>query len=113
MQYINTGELPDDRNKAQKVQIQLARLSLVNRQLFKRSLDGPYLKFLTTEQGHYVLAELHEGICGNHPCGIIVVHRILKVSESFGHGPDSKNLQNKQGTGGGVPTGSPMLKLER
>ena len=65
-EYINMGELPDDRNKAHKVQIQSARFSLVNGQLFKRSLDGPYLKCLTTEHGRYVLVELHEGICGNH-----------------------------------------------
>ena len=69
MQYINTGELPDDRNKAHKIQIQLARFSLVNRQLFKRSLDGPYLMCLTIKQGEYVLVELYEGICGNHPGG--------------------------------------------
>ena len=49
LQYINTGELPDNRNKAHKIQIQSARFSLVNRQLFKRSLDGSYLKCLTTE----------------------------------------------------------------
>ena len=30
-----------------------------------------------------------------------------------GHEPGSKNLQNKQGTSGGVPTDSSMLKLGR
>ena len=48
---------------------------MVNGQLFKWSLDGPYLKCLTTEQGKYVLAELHEGICGNHPSGRTLAHR--------------------------------------
>ena len=67
VQYINTGELLNERNKAHKIQIQSVRFSLVNGQLFKRSLDEPYLKCLTTEHGQYVLAELHEGICGNHP----------------------------------------------
>ena len=43
----------------------------------------------------------------------IVVSRILRVSGSSGHEPDSKNLQNKQGTDGGVPAGSPMFKLVR
>ena len=62
-------------NKAHKVQIQSARFSLVNGRLFKWSLDRPYLKCLTTEQGHYVLAELHEGICGNHPDGRTLAHR--------------------------------------
>ena len=66
MQYINMGKLPDDKNKAHKVQIQLARFSLINGQLFKWSQDGPYLRCLTTEQGQYVLVELHERICGNH-----------------------------------------------
>ena len=43
----------------------------------------------------------------------IVVSRILRVSRSSGYEPGSKNLQNKQGTGGGVLVGSPMLKLVR
>ena len=45
--YIATGELPDDRSIAHKVQIQSARFSLVDCQLSKRSLGGPYLKCLT------------------------------------------------------------------
>ena len=65
--YIAIGKLPEDRNKAHKIQVQSARFSLVDGQLYKRSLGGPYLKCLTPEQGQYVLAELHEGICGNHP----------------------------------------------
>ena len=40
-----------------------------------------------------------------------VVSRILRVHGSSGHEPESKNLQNKQGTGGGVSADSPMLKL--
>ena len=73
--YIATGELPDDRSKAHKVQIQSARFSLVDGQLYKRSLGGPYLKCLTPEQGQYVLAKLHEGICENHPGGRTLAHR--------------------------------------
>ena len=75
MQYINTGELPSDRKKAHKIQVQSAKFSLVNEQLFKWSLDGPYLKCLNAEQGQYVLAELHEGICGNHPGGKMLSHK--------------------------------------
>ena len=60
--YIATGELPNDRDKAHKVRIQSARFSMVDGQLYKRSLGGPYLMCLTPEQGQYVLAELHEGI---------------------------------------------------
>ena len=41
----------------------------------------------------------------------IVVSRILRVHGSSGHGPISKNLQNKQETDDGVPADSSILKL--
>ena len=49
--YIATRELPYDKDMAHKIQIQLARFSLVDGQLYKRSLGGPSLKCLTLEQG--------------------------------------------------------------
>ena len=73
--YKATGELPDDRSRAHKVQIQSAMFSLVDGQLYKRSLGRPYLKCLTLEQGQYVLAELHKGICGYHPGRRKLAHR--------------------------------------
>ena len=73
--YITTRELPDDKSRAHKIQIQSARFSIIDGQLYKRSLDGPYLKCLTPEQSQYVLVELHEGICGNHPRGRTLAHR--------------------------------------
>ena len=73
--YIATGELPDDRVRAHKIQIQSARFSIIDGQLYKRSLGGLYLKCLTPEQGQYVLAELHEGICGNHLGGRTLAHQ--------------------------------------
>ena len=42
-----------------------------------------------------------------------IVSRILGVSGLSGYEPGSKDLKKKQGTSGGVPTGSPMLKLNR
>ena len=73
--YLSSGEFPDNRIEAHKVQVQAARFSLVNRQLNKRYIDGSYLKCLTSQQGQYVLAELHEGRCGNHPCGRNLAYR--------------------------------------
>ena len=73
--YISTGEFPNERDKAHKMQVQSARFSFIDGQLFKRSLGGPYLKCLTPEQGQYVLAELHEGICGNRLGSRTLAHR--------------------------------------
>ena len=73
--YLSTGQLPTKRDKAHKLQIQAARFSLIDGQLFKRSLGSPYLKCLTPKQSQYVIAELYEGICGNHPGGRTLAHR--------------------------------------
>ena len=75
LEFSRVLQLPNERDKAHKIQVQSARFSLIDGQLFKRSLGGPYLKCLTPEQGQYVLAELHEGICGNHPGGRTLAHR--------------------------------------
>ena len=73
--YLSSGELPDNRAKAHKIQVQAARFSLINGQLYKRFLGGPYLKCFTQQQGQYILLELHDGICGNHPGGRTLAHR--------------------------------------
>ena len=41
--YLSSGEFPDKRIEVHKIQVQAARFSFVNGQLYKRSLDGPYL----------------------------------------------------------------------
>ena len=69
------GELPDSKVDAHKTQVKAARFSLVNVQLYKRSLNGPYLKYVTTQQGQYALEEHYEGICRNHPGGRTLAHR--------------------------------------
>ena len=73
--YIAIEELPNDRDKAHKVLIQSVRFSMIDGKLYKRSLGGPYLMCLTPEQGQYVLADLYEGICRNHPGVRTLSHR--------------------------------------
>ena len=75
VRYLSSRELPDNRVDACKIQVQAARFSLINGQLYKRSLGGPYLKCLTQQQGQYILAELHDGICRNHLSGRTLTHR--------------------------------------
>ena len=76
VRYLSSGELLNDKAEAHKIQVQATWFSLVNERLYKRSLGGPsYLKCLTQQQGQYILAKLHEGICGNHPGGRTVAHR--------------------------------------
>ena len=75
VRYLSSEELLDNRVEAHKIEVLAARFLLVNSQLYKRSLDGPYLKCLTHQQGQYVLAELHDEVCGNHPSGKTLAHK--------------------------------------
>ncbi|KAI5349432.1 hypothetical protein L3X38_002319 [Prunus dulcis] len=38
----------------------------------------PYLRCLTPEEGHYVLREIHEGICGNHSGARSLAHKAIR-----------------------------------
>ena len=73
--YLSLGELLDNRAEAHKIQVQAAWFSLINGQMYKRSLGGLYFKCLTQQQGQYIPVELHQGICKNHPGGRTLVHR--------------------------------------
>ena len=56
VRYLSSGELSDNKAEAHKIQVEVSRFSLMNSQLYKWSLDRPYLKFLPHQQGQYVLA---------------------------------------------------------
>ena len=47
--YLSSGEFPDNRIETHKIQVQASRFSLANGQLYKQSLDGSYLKCLTSQ----------------------------------------------------------------
>ena len=73
--YLSSGELPDNKAEAHKIQVQAAQFSLINGYLYKSSLGGPYFKCLTYQQGQYILEELHNRIYENHLGGRTLVHR--------------------------------------
>ncbi|RVW82262.1 Retrovirus-related Pol polyprotein from transposon 17.6 [Vitis vinifera] len=74
-EYLWTGTLPKDLKQAHKIRVQAARFTLIGGHLYKRSFTGPYLRCLGHTEAQYVLAELHEGICGNHTGGRSLAHR--------------------------------------
>ena len=74
IKYLQTGDVLEDEKQAHKLCIQVARFTLINDQLYKRSFEGPYLKCLSKPEAKYVLAKLHEGVCGNHPGGWTLAH---------------------------------------
>ncbi|KAL5551104.1 hypothetical protein UlMin_001280 [Ulmus minor] len=77
LQYLAHDELPIDKNEARRLRAKAARFTILDEQLIRRSFSGPYLKCVTPSEANYILAELHEGECGNHSGGRSLANRIL------------------------------------
>ncbi|KAL2232610.1 UNVERIFIED_CONTAM: Gag-Pol polyprotein [Sesamum indicum] len=54
------------------------RFTLVNEQLYKRTVEGPLLKCLDPERAEYVMREIHEGSCGNHYGGRSLAQKVIR-----------------------------------
>ncbi|KAI3461303.1 hypothetical protein Pfo_017966 [Paulownia fortunei] len=62
IQYLTTGELPDNPVDARKLKTRASRFLIIDGELYKRGFSQPYLKCLTPIKANYVLREIHEGI---------------------------------------------------
>ncbi|RVW52865.1 hypothetical protein CK203_089636 [Vitis vinifera] len=75
IRYLRTSTLPKEPKQAHKIRVQAARFTLIGGHLYKRSFTNPYLRCLNHSEALYVLAELHEGVCGNHSGGRSLAHK--------------------------------------
>ena len=77
--YLKNDTLPDGKEAARKLKVQVARFVLIKDVLYKRSFSRPYLWCLSLEEADYVMREVHEGICGNHSGSQSLVHKLIQV----------------------------------
>ena len=73
-----TGVKIDDENKRKKIEHRAIHFQLVDGELYKKSIQGPLMKCLGTDQATYVMREIHEGSCGNHSGGRALCQKILR-----------------------------------
>ena len=73
--YLRTRSLPEESKHAHRIRVQAACFTLIEDCLYKQSFGGPYLRCLDRSKVQYVLAELHEGVCGNHSGSQSLAHR--------------------------------------
>jgi hypothetical protein len=59
--------------------MQSARYTMVGGVLYRRGYSHPLLKCLSVAEAHYVLREIHEGVCGNHSGGRILAHKAMRA----------------------------------
>ncbi|XP_068486400.1 uncharacterized protein [Phaseolus vulgaris] len=77
IQYIKNDTCKPEQEKAMKQQC--ARYTMINEDLYQRGYSTLLLKCITSKRAEYILAEIHEGICGNHYGRYGPVGRLLSV----------------------------------
>ena len=66
VRFLQTGELPEEQEKAEKVARQSSMYKFVDSTLYRIRINGVKLKCIRREDGQQLLAEIHGGICGHH-----------------------------------------------
>jgi len=64
--YITSGELPSDPHERTKLKRRACSFTLVEGVLYKRGFITPLIKCLGPNETQEVLADIHDGICGQH-----------------------------------------------
>jgi hypothetical protein len=64
--YLITGDLPQDKAEARRIQRRAGAYTIINSELYKRSVSGIYQKCIEPEEGIELLREIHQGECGHH-----------------------------------------------
>jgi hypothetical protein len=78
--YLITGDLPQDEVEARRLQRRAGAYTIINSELYKRSVSGVFQKCIEPEEGIELLREIHQGECGHHASS-----RAL-VAKAFRHG---------------------------
>jgi ribonuclease HI len=78
--YLITGDLPQDEVEARRIQHRAGAYTIINSELYKRSVSGIFQKCIESEEGTELLREIHQGECGHHASS-----RAL-VAKAFRHG---------------------------
>ena len=80
MSYMIDGSLPEDEVSARQVQRRAKAYTIINGELYKRSVTSVLQRCVGSEEGQEILRDIHQGECGHHASS-----RAL-VAKAFQHG---------------------------
>jgi hypothetical protein len=78
--YLITRDLPQDEVEARRLQRRAGAYTIINSELYKRSVSGVFQKYIEPKEGIELLREIHQGECRHHASS-----RAL-VAKAFHHG---------------------------
>ena len=81
MKFLELGVNLDgaDKREHHSIRVMATQYITCRGQLYKRSYDGIHLHYLKKEKAKRVMEEVHQGICGPHMNGRMLVKKILRI----------------------------------
>jgi hypothetical protein len=80
LEYLTTKKLPEDEVPKRQIERRAKAYTIIDGQLYKRSISGVFMKYIPQVDGIEILREIHEDECGHH-----AAVRSL-VAKAFRHG---------------------------
>ena len=80
VEYLSHGTQPENQAEAIKVKAQVARYSIIEGMLYRRSFSEPYLRCLPRRKAEKIIEQVHQGVCGTHIGRRTLCHRIITQS---------------------------------
>ena len=77
--FIEKRTLLEDKAQARALHKRVARYTVVDRALYRRSFSKLLLRCVSPELVQPILSEVHEGICGGHPSGRSMADKIIRI----------------------------------
>jgi hypothetical protein len=76
--YLITGDLPQDEVEARQLQRRAGAYTIINGELYKRSVSGIFQKCIEPEEGIELLREIHQGECEHHASSRALVAKAFR-----------------------------------
>ena len=79
LSFLQDRRLPQNVEEHKKVKKRVARFTILNDTMYRRSFSMPYLKCINEEEANYILVEIHEGIYGDHVGPRSLVSKVIQI----------------------------------
>ena len=80
LSYLERKVLPTDETEARTLVRRCKSFTIINNELYKRSISGIFQRCVTPNEGRKILRDIHAGDCGHHAGARSI------VAKAFRHG---------------------------
>ncbi|KAK1629483.1 hypothetical protein QYE76_003798 [Lolium multiflorum] len=77
-EFLVNGTLPVDENESRRIQRRSKAYTIINGEVYKRSVTGVLQRCVEPEEGREMLEEIHRGECGHHASSRALVAKVFR-----------------------------------